>query len=107
MGAYLGSRATSGLCQAIIGLMPPLDTYIESHLGGGAIVKRKPPALHNIGVDIDPRAIAGSSCDYPVRRINGCSHQFLAQLEYCGTELIYNDPPYLKQTRTCGRRSRP
>ncbi|MHB1816367.1 MAG: DNA methylase, partial [Steroidobacteraceae bacterium] len=30
MGAYFGSKATSGLCQAIIALMPPHDTYIES-----------------------------------------------------------------------------
>ncbi|MGH8219851.1 MAG: DNA methylase, partial [Steroidobacteraceae bacterium] len=31
MGAYFGSKATSGLCQSIIALMPPHDTYIESH----------------------------------------------------------------------------
>ncbi len=49
MGSYFGSKATSGLCQPIIALMPPHDTYIETHLGGGAIMKRKPPALHNIG----------------------------------------------------------
>ena len=47
MGSYFGSKATSGLCQPIIALMPPHDTYIETHLGGGAIMKRKPPALHN------------------------------------------------------------
>lgn len=35
MGAYFGSKATSGLCQPIIALMPPHDTYIETHLGGG------------------------------------------------------------------------
>uniref|UniRef100_UPI003AF9BF94 DNA methylase n=1 Tax=Thiolapillus sp. TaxID=2017437 RepID=UPI003AF9BF94 len=28
------------------------------HLGGGAIMKRKPPALHNIGIDLNPRALA-------------------------------------------------
>ncbi len=42
MGSYFGSKATSGLCQPIIALMPPHDTYIETHLGGGAIMKRKP-----------------------------------------------------------------
>ena len=56
MSSYFGSKATSGLCQAIIAMMPPHDTYIETHLGGGAIMKRKPPALHNIGIDLDPRA---------------------------------------------------
>ena len=58
MGSYFGSKATSGLCQPIIALMPPHDTYIETHLGGGAIMKRKPPALHNIGIDLNPRALA-------------------------------------------------
>ena len=58
MSSYFGSKATSGLCQAIIALMPPHDTYIETHLGGGAIMKRKPPALHNIGIDLDAQALA-------------------------------------------------
>jgi DNA adenine methylase len=58
MGAYFGSKAASGLCQAIIALVPPHDTYIETHLGGGAIMKRKPPALRNIGIDLDARALA-------------------------------------------------
>jgi site-specific DNA-adenine methylase len=56
MGAYLGSNATSGLCQAIIAMMPPHDTYIETHLGGGAIMKRKRAALRNIGIDLNPHA---------------------------------------------------
>ena len=44
---YFGSKATSGLCQPLIAMMPPHDTYIETHLGGGAIMKRKPPALNS------------------------------------------------------------
>ena len=35
---YFGSKATSGLCQPLIAMMPPHDTYIETHLGGGAIM---------------------------------------------------------------------
>jgi DNA adenine methylase len=103
---YFGSKATSGLCQAIIAMMPPHDTYIESHLGGGAIMKRKPPALRNIGVDMDPQAIAGFECTYPVELINGCAHRFLAEYDYQGSELIYSDPPYLLRTRTSARRYR-
>ncbi len=61
MGCF-GSKATSGLCQAIIATMPRHDTHIESHLGGGAIMKRKPPALKNIGIDLDPRAPADFEC---------------------------------------------
>ncbi len=106
MGAYFGSKATSGLCQAIIAMMPPHETYIETHLGGGAIMKRKPPALHNIGIDRNERALAGFACDYPVELIRGCAHAFLAAYPFRGRELIYCDPPYLQSTRSSARRYR-
>ena len=106
MGNYFGSKATSGLCQPIIALMPPHDTYIETHLGGGAIMKRKPPALRNIGIDIDPQSLRSFSCDYPVEKIHACAHQFLADYDFQGRELIYSDPPYLHHTRTSKRRYR-
>ena len=106
MENYFGSKATSGLCQPIIALMPPHDTYIETHLGGGAIMKRKPPARVNIGIDIDPGVIARFECDYPVQRVHGCAHRFLAEYDYQGRELIYCDPPYLLHTRTSRRRYR-
>ena len=104
--SYFGSKATSGLCQPIIAMMPPHDTYIETHLGGGAIMKRKPPALTNIGIDIDPQPLADFTCDYPVQKINGCAHRFLADYDYQGRELVYSDPPYLQHTRTSRRRYR-
>ncbi len=106
MGSYFGSKATSGLCQPIIALMPPHDTYIETHLGGGAIMKRKPPALRNIGIDLDARALARFECDYPVEKIHGCAHRFLAEYPFAGRELLYCDPPYLQHTRSSGRRYR-
>jgi site-specific DNA-adenine methylase len=106
MGSYFGSKATSGLCQAIIAMMPPHDVYIETHLGGGAIMKRKPPAVHNVGIDLNRRAVEKFECDYSVQLIHGCAHRFLAQYEFTGRELVYCDPPYLKQTRSSGRRYR-
>jgi DNA adenine methylase len=106
MGNYFGSKATSGLCQPIIALMPPHDTYIETHLGGGAIMQRKPPARHNIGIDLNARALSRFSCDYPVERIHGCAHQFLAEYRFSGRELVYSDPPYLQHTRSSARRYR-
>ena len=106
MGNCFGSKATSGLCQPIIAVMPPHDTYIETHLGGGAIMKRKPPALCNIGIDLNPRALADFDCDYPVQLIQDCAHRFLAEYDYQGRELIYCDPPYLLHTRTSKRRYR-
>jgi site-specific DNA-adenine methylase len=106
MGGYFGSKATSGLCQAIIAMMPPHDTYVETHLGGGAIMRRKPPALRNIGIDLNGRALERFRCDYPVELVHGCAHRFLAQYAYQGRELVYCDPPYLKATRSSGRRYR-
>ena len=106
MPSYFGSKATSGLCQAIIALMPPHDTYIETHLGGGAIMKRKPAALHSIGIDRNPKVLANFACDYPVEKIHGCADRFLADYDYRGRELIYSDPPYLHHTRRSERRYR-
>lgn len=100
MSSYVGSKAASGLCQNIIAMMPPHDTYIETHLGGGAIMKRKPSAMNNIGIDLDPQALSNFACDYPVHLVNGCAHHFLSHYDYAGSELIYCDPPYLAQTRT-------
>ena len=106
MGAYFGSKATSGLCQPIIALMPPHDTYIETHLGGGAIMKRKMPALRNIGIDLNARALERFQCDYPVERVHMDAHRFLAAFHYQGRELVYCDPPYLHSTRSSDRRYR-
>lgn len=106
MSGYFGSKATSGLCQAIIAMMPPHTTYIETHLGGGVIMKKKMPTLVNIGIDIDPQPLSNFDCGYSVRLINECAHQFLATFNYAGDELIYCDPPYLLGTRTSSRRYR-
>ena len=93
MGSYFGSKATSGLCQPIIALMPPHDTFIETHLGGGAIMQRKPPALRNIGIDLNERALERFHCDYPVEKVHGCAHRFLGEFPFTGRELVYSDPP--------------
>ena len=81
---YFGSKATSGLCQPLIAMMPPHDTYIETHLGGGAIMRRKPAALHNIGIDRDARALGEFECGYPVELIHGCAHRFLSEYAFVG-----------------------
>ena len=31
--AYLGCKATAGLCQPLIGIMPPYDMSVDTHLG--------------------------------------------------------------------------
>jgi site-specific DNA-adenine methylase len=106
MNSYLGSKATSGLCQPIIAMMPPHDTYIETHLGGGAIMRRKPAALHNIAIELDSEALKAFKCDYPVEKVCGSAHEYLSTYTFRGRELVYCDPPYLHYTRTSGRRYR-
>ena len=106
MGAWYGSKATSGLCQPLIAAMPPHATYIETHLGGGALMQRKPPALRNIGIDRNARSIRAFRCAYEVELVHGCCHRFLAQFPFAGDELVYCDPPYLHSTRKSQRRYR-
>ena len=104
--SYFGSKATAGLCQALIALMPPHSTYIETHLGGGAIMRRKPAALRSIGIDLDGRALSRFECGHPVELVHGCCHEYLASFEFDGTELVYSDPPYLHSARKSSRRYR-
>ena len=89
---YFGSKATAGLCQALIALMPPHSVYIESHLGGGALMKRKPPAVRSIGIERDAQALEAFVCAYPVDLVHGCAHDFLASFPFLGPELVYSDP---------------
>ena len=106
MGSWFGSKATTGLSQAIVSLTPPHGVYLETHLGGGAIMKRKPPALRNIGIDLNRRAIDTFSCAYPVELHHGCAHAFLSDFDFQGDELVYSDPPYVQSTRRSQRRYR-
>ena len=103
---YFGSKATAGLCQPLIAMMPPDSVYIETHLGGGAIMQRKLAALRNIGIDRNGRALSGFRCGYPVELVHGCCHRFLRDYPFDGTELVYSDPPYLHSTRKSARRYR-
>ena len=106
MAEWYGSKGTTGLSQAIVASIPPHDVYIESHLGGGAIMKRKPPAQRSIGIDLNRRAIDGFRCDYPVELHHGCAHRFLSGFDFQGRELVYCDPPYVQSTRRSERRYR-
>ncbi len=69
-------------------------------------MKRKPPCLHSIGIDLNAQALSKFSCHYPVELVNTCAHNFLKTYTYLGSELIYCDPPYLQSTRTSNRKYR-
>lgn len=105
---YLGSKAASGAYQAIIASMPPHDTYIETHLGSGAVMRRKPRASRTIGVDLDPIVIDQFSGIPDVELHCGDAVAFLRNFDYvsAGRVLVYADPPYLPETRTSRHRYR-
>ncbi|WP_291972504.1 DNA adenine methylase [Candidatus Symbiopectobacterium sp.] len=113
--SYLGSKAASCAYQKIIANMPPHDTYIETHLGGGAIMLRKTVAIKNIGVDIDENALndfvyanAVNQRNSSVSLVCGDAVKYLRMFDFssAGRVLIYADPPYLPETRTSRNRYR-
>jgi len=91
-----------GKCyQRLINLMPPHQTYIETHLGAGAVMRHKKPAARNIGVDIDPSVHedwAGLDV-YGLELVQEDASTYLGTFAYEGNELIYADPPYVTETR--------
>lgn len=107
-GSYPGGKGGSGVYQTIINLMPPHDVYIESHLGGGAIMRHKRLALINIGIEIDKDiCIQWQKHSNPPIIINGDASSFLSTFIkrkfFTGREMVYCDPPYLMETRKSGK----
>lgn len=91
-----------GKCyQRLINLMPPHQTYIETHLGGGAVMRNKKAAQKNIGVDADAKVIQRWQTEFPglcdLHHIDAVT--FLEGYSFEGQELIYVDPPYVPETR--------
>ncbi len=87
--------------QHVINLMPVHRVYIETHLGGGAVMRHKLAAARNIGIDADARAIAAWASDplSGVEVICKRAEDFLACYPFEGDELVYVDPPYHPATR--------
>ncbi|CAI8884369.1 DNA adenine methylase [Pseudomonas sp. IT-P395] len=91
-----------GKCyQHLINLMPPHQTYIESHLGGGAVMRNKKPAQRSIGIDLDAKVIDRWHAELPgvceLKKTDALG--FLENFEFTGDELVYVDPPYVPHTR--------
>lgn len=99
---YLGSKWGAGVYQSIISQFPPHDTYIETHLGTGAIMKLKPPAARSIGIDLSKACIDAFNYSGQVELVSSdCRWYLIDNFFYAGSEtLIYADPPYLHSTRT-------
>ena len=90
--------------QRLINLIPPHRVYVESHLGGGAVIRHKKPAEENIGIDRDLRAIARFK-GFPSNFTFICSsaEAFLDGRRFTGDEFIYADPPYWPSARRSQR----
>ncbi len=87
--------------QKLINLMPPHEVYIETHLGGGAVMRNKRPAKSNIGIEIDSEVVEMWRNMHPIdfELVHDNAINYLNNYNFTGNELIYSDPPYLRETR--------
>ncbi|MHC8495314.1 DNA adenine methylase (plasmid) [Thalassospira sp. SM2505] len=105
---YLGSKGASGAWQIISASMPPHDTFIETHVGTGQVLRRKIASARTIANDIDPETLR----DYPlpagveIHNMDAIAFLNILDLRSMGRVLIYADPPYLHCTRTSNKRYR-
>ena len=102
---YPGGKGGAGVYQTIINNIPPHDTYIETHLGGGNILERKRPAACSIGIDIDPEVIwTWQRLDVSGLELHcGDAVAWLKAYPFTGSEFIYADPPYVLASRRGGK----
>ena len=87
-----------GRCyQKIVSMMPRHRVYIETHLGGGAVLLHKRAAQRSIGIDSDPVALAAwRDIDYPALELRVAdAAAYLRAYPFVGDELVYSDPPTL------------
>ncbi|WP_295543331.1 DNA adenine methylase [uncultured Pseudacidovorax sp.] len=85
----------------IINCMPPHRVYIETHLGGGAVMRHKKAAQRTIGIDVDPQVVTerGADLGVPCELVCADATSWLKAQQFKGDELIYCDPPYVASTR--------
>jgi len=98
---FPGGKGGDGVYQRIINLMPPHEVYIETHLGGGGIMRKKRPAQRNIGIEIDPKVIElwSEFKDLEIEIHQKDAVEFIKNYQFTGNEFVYCDPPYLRETR--------
>ena len=100
---FPGGKGRNGVYQRLINQMPPHRVYIETHLGGGAVMRHKRPAEINFGVDLDPKVLARWRGVPKVQLVQADAATFLRSLRLRGEELVYADPPYLGAARRSPR----
>lgn len=108
--SYMGSKDAAGNVERIIGHFPEHSVYVEPFLGGGAVLRRKKPALASIGIDADAEVIdRWRATGFPAQFIHGDAIAWLDEYgrgrwnhRYAlpADALVYIDPPYMPETRT-------
>lgn len=100
---YPGGKGASGVYQRLINQIPPHRVYIETHLGGGAVMRHKRRAEINLGLDISPDVISKWK-NHPFAKVK-CqeAETFLLEYKFRGDEFIYADPPYIGYSRRSER----
>ena len=99
-----GAKSAAGASQQIISLMPVHDVYIEACLGSGAVLRAKKPARRSIGIEADPATLESFRAEYGqavpgLELVSGDCLDFLQAYPFQGGELVYVDPPYLREKR--------
>jgi DNA adenine methylase len=104
--------------------MPPHEVYVEPFLGGGAVMRRKRPALWNYGIDLDGEVVrraanlvargewvpAGArragggdgGSEYSI--VEGDGVAWLKSRKSWSRTVVYCDPPYPMSVRSSPRR---
>jgi hypothetical protein len=100
--SYDGGKGQAGVYHKIINQIPPHDVYIEGFLGGGAVMRHKRPARISYGVELNPAIVEEwRRVEFPALRVV-CEDvvKFLERFTWSGSELVYLDPPYVRDTRS-------
>lgn len=89
----------------LINLMPRHSTYVETHLGGGAVMRKKKPAARQVGIEIDPAVVAKwrQLTELKFELVQADAVSWLATQQLDEGTLVYADPPYLASTRKRAR----
>lgn len=101
---YPGSKDAGGAAEKIIGTFPPHALYVEPFLGGGAVLRRKAPALASIGIDNDAAVVERwRGVNWPgLEVIEADSFEWLRTVgpTLPADALVYADPPYMHEARS-------
>jgi len=84
----------------LINLMPPHRRYIETHLGGGAVMRNK-RLLRADSIDLDPAVVNLWRQRWPklCNIVHGDAVDYLQSIDLDSDTVIYADPPYHPDTR--------